>query len=101
GMGAIVLGFLLSAIFAIILIVKAFKTSPVWGVCSIFVPFALLVFVIKFWGEAGGSFIKYLASSVLAGAGAGVVAMSAPSTEVLLPEGEEQSSLIQWELRVS
>ncbi|MEO0447473.1 MAG: hypothetical protein AAF191_15480, partial [Verrucomicrobiota bacterium] len=73
GMGAIVLGFLLSAIFAIILIVKAFKTSPVWGVCSIFVPFALLVFVIKFWGEAGGSFIKYLASSVLAGAGAGVV----------------------------
>jgi hypothetical protein len=45
------LGILLSTIGGLIGIVDAFKVSPVWGLLSLFIPFALLVFCIKFWGR--------------------------------------------------
>ena len=43
------LGALLAVIGGIIGIVDAFSVSPLWGLLSLLVPFALLVFGIKFW----------------------------------------------------
>ncbi|NJL49923.1 MAG: hypothetical protein HC929_24165 [Leptolyngbyaceae cyanobacterium SM2_5_2] len=43
------LGALLALIGGIIGIVDAFSVSPLWGLLSLLVPFALLVFCIKFW----------------------------------------------------
>ncbi|MGB3200197.1 MAG: hypothetical protein WBA99_04800 [Nodosilinea sp.] len=46
-----VLGFLLATVGGIVGLVDAFRVSPVWGLLSLFVPFALLVYCIKFWGR--------------------------------------------------
>lgn len=46
-----VLGILLSTVGGVIGLVDAFRVSPTWGLLSFFVPFALLVFCIKFWGS--------------------------------------------------
>lgn len=45
------LGVLLSTVGGLIGLIDAFRVSPVWGLLSFFVPFALLVFCIKFWGS--------------------------------------------------
>jgi hypothetical protein len=45
------LGILLSTVGGVIGLVDAFRVSPTWGLLSFFVPFALLVFCIKFWGS--------------------------------------------------
>ncbi|MGF1459501.1 MAG: hypothetical protein ACFBSG_10795 [Leptolyngbyaceae cyanobacterium] len=56
-MGATVLivlflvGALLATIGGIVGIVDAFRVSTVWGLLAFFVPFALLVFCIKFWNQ--------------------------------------------------
>jgi hypothetical protein len=47
----VALGVLLSMVGGLIGLVDAFRVSPVWGLLSFFVPFALLVFCIKFWGS--------------------------------------------------
>ncbi|WP_017299935.1 hypothetical protein [Nodosilinea nodulosa] len=46
-----VLGFLLATAGGIVSLVDAFRVSPVWGLLSLFIPFALLVYCIKFWGR--------------------------------------------------
>ena len=45
------LGVLLSLVGGIIGVVDAFRVSTLWGVLALFVPFALLVFWIKFWRD--------------------------------------------------
>ena len=56
-MGAVVfillffLGILISTIGGIIGIVDAFRVSALWGVLALLVPFALLIFCIKFWNQ--------------------------------------------------
>ncbi|MEO0540875.1 MAG: hypothetical protein AAFZ80_08420 [Cyanobacteria bacterium P01_A01_bin.105] len=44
-------GFVLALSGGIIGIVQAFQESATWGLLYLFVPFASLVFVIKFWGR--------------------------------------------------
>lgn len=46
-----ILGALLATVGSIIGVVDAFKVSPVWGLLSLFIPFALFVFWIKFRGR--------------------------------------------------
>ncbi len=43
------LGVILSLLGGVIGIIDAFKVSPVWGLLTLLIPFALLVFCIKFW----------------------------------------------------
>lgn len=56
-MGALVflllffLGLLIATIGSIVGIVDAFRVSTLWGFLALFVPFALLVFCIKFWNQ--------------------------------------------------
>jgi hypothetical protein len=45
------LGLLLSTIGSIVGIVDAFRVNTVWGLLALFVPFALLVYCVKFWGR--------------------------------------------------
>ncbi len=66
-------GILLSLIFGIILLVKAFQTNIWWGLGSLFIPFVLLIFVFMHWSAAGKTFLLYLVGSILAGAGYGVL----------------------------
>jgi hypothetical protein len=45
------LGLILSTIGGIIGLVESFRVSTVWGLLFLFVPFAALVFYVKFWGR--------------------------------------------------
>lgn len=74
-MGALVflllflLGALLATIGGIAGVVDAFRVSTVWGLLALFIPFALLVFCIKFWRER-----KWARNSLLMSLG-GLLAM--------------------------
>jgi hypothetical protein len=46
-----ILGFVLSTAGGIIGLVEAFRVNTVWGLLYLFVPFAALVFFIKFWSR--------------------------------------------------
>ena len=70
-------GVIVCLIFGIQILIKAFKTHVLWGLGSLFVPFVMLVYVIKYWDDCKGPFIKYLigvaviiVGTVLAGLGA-------------------------------
>ncbi|MBE9158894.1 hypothetical protein IQ265_18935 [Nodosilinea sp. LEGE 06152] len=68
-----VLGFLLATVGGIIGLVDAFRVSPVWGLLSLFVPFVLLVYCIKFWGR------KWARNSLIMSLGGlGVMLLSTP-----------------------
>jgi len=45
------LGFILALVGGIMGLVEAFRTSTLWGILYLFVPFAALVFVVKFWSR--------------------------------------------------
>jgi hypothetical protein len=57
-----ILGILLSTVGGIIGLIDAFRVSPMWGLLSFFVPFALLVFCIKFWGSRKWAKISLITS---------------------------------------
>lgn len=84
------LGFLLATVGGIIGLVDAFRVSPVWGLLSLFIPFALLFFCIKFWGRkwARNSFIMSLS-------GLGVMLLSTPLLGAFIAQraGEVGSSI--------
>lgn len=68
-----VLGFLLATVGGIIGLVDAFRVSPVWGLLSLFLPFVLLIYCIKFWGR------KWARNSlILSLGGLGVMLLSTP-----------------------
>jgi uncharacterized membrane protein len=48
-------------VFAVQILIMAFKTSVGWGLASLFIPFAVLVFVIKHWEEAKTPALRWLA----------------------------------------
>lgn len=51
-MALMVVGGLVSLAAFVWLLVIAFKESTVWGLVCLLIPFAMLVFVFKFWDEA-------------------------------------------------
>jgi hypothetical protein len=69
-MGALVflllffLGLLISTVGSVIGVVDAFRESTLWGVLALLVPFALLVFCIKFWRERKWARIGLITSLV-------------------------------------
>lgn len=70
GVGAIV-----SLIFGVIILIKAFQTSILWGLGSLFIPFVILAFVIMHWADtkkpflyAVGGWVLMLVGGVLGGA---------------------------------
>jgi hypothetical protein len=66
--GLLIVATILSIAGGIMFTVAAFRVSVVWGLLVLFVPFAPLVFLVKYWAEAKKPFMFSLA-----GAGVGVV----------------------------
>ena len=63
----LILGFVTAVIGSIVGLVDAFRVSPVWGLLSLLIPFALLVFCLKFWNRkwARNSFIMSVSGLVM------------------------------------
>ncbi len=59
----------------VVMLINAFKTSTLWGIGSLLVPFVLLVFVIMNWSSNMKPFLIYIGGAILMGVG---VAMMAP-----------------------
>lgn len=49
----------------VMLLVKAFQTSVLWGLGYIFVPFVSLIFVILYWQETKKPFLYLLGGAAL------------------------------------
>lgn len=60
GIGGIVM-----LVAGVLLLVKAFQTSVLWGLGYIFVPFVSLIFVIMYWQETKKPFLYLLAGSAV------------------------------------
>ena len=69
-MGALYwVGLILYAVGGIWLLVVAFKQSIAWGICSLLIPFVIIVFAIKYWQNAKTPFLIFIAGAVLWGIG--------------------------------
>jgi uncharacterized membrane protein len=60
GYGLIIIGAVISLIFGIQLLVLAFRTSILWGLGYLFVPFVALIFIVVHWDEAKTPFLRSL-----------------------------------------
>jgi hypothetical protein len=67
-------------VFGVILLVKAFQTSVLWGLGYIFVPFVSLIFVIMYWQETKKPFLYLLAGSAVMAVGLALGASTAAMT---------------------
>lgn len=62
GMILAILGLIGILVYGIILIVKAFQASIIWGLVYLFVPFGGFIFIITNWKEAGKPFLMQVLS---------------------------------------
>jgi len=60
GGALILIGSIISLVFGIIILIKAFQTSVLWGLGYIFIPFVSLIFIIMHWEETKSPFLKSL-----------------------------------------
>ena len=66
GMILSVVGGIGALIFSIQILILAFKTSLAWGLCSLLIPFVILVYVAKNWPACKTPFLRWVASFVVA-----------------------------------
>lgn len=57
-------GGLVTLIGAIWLLITAFQESIVWGLCSFFIPFAILAFIGLHWNKASKPFFVWLSGFI-------------------------------------
>ena len=57
GLFFIIIGTLIVVFYSIILLVKAFQTSVLWGLGYLLVPFVALIFIIMHWETAKKPFL--------------------------------------------
>lgn len=67
-----VIGYIGMLIFTIQILIMAFKTSLGWGLASLLLPFAILVYVAKNWPACKTPFLRSLACLVVAIIGSGL-----------------------------
>jgi hypothetical protein len=72
-----VVGGLAMLVFTVQILITAFKTSVGWGVASLLLPFAILVFIAKHWEATKTPFLRSLAAFVVAVVGSGLSAYGA------------------------
>jgi len=61
----VAVGGIVMLVGGIMIIIKAFQESIVWGLASLFIPIVGLVFVLTHWDDAGKPFLIYLAGLAL------------------------------------
>ncbi len=78
-MALMAVGAIGSLVFGIMILIKAFQTSILWGLGSLLVPFVILVFVAMHWGLTKkpflylvGCWVLMLIGGALGGAAAGM-----------------------------
>jgi hypothetical protein len=71
--------------FSVQILILAFKTSVGWGLASLFIPFAVLVFVIKHWDQAKTPFLRSLACLPVYLIGMALIMYSAVSSGMAAP----------------
>jgi F0F1-type ATP synthase assembly protein I len=62
GIILILIGVVISLIYGIILLIKAFQAGILWGLGYLIVPFVALIFVIVHWEDTKSPFLKGLLS---------------------------------------
>ncbi len=60
GIILLLIGVVIGLVFGIQLLILAFRTSILWGLGYIFIPFVSLIFVIVHWNEAKTPFLRCL-----------------------------------------
>ncbi|MHB0968354.1 MAG: hypothetical protein ACYC7A_04260 [Thermoanaerobaculia bacterium] len=85
----LVVGYLISIVGGFMVLFAAFRESALWGLACIFIPFASLVFLIKFW-DAGkrGFFVSLAGLAVCVVGGAGLFI----ATDATATSGETQTA---------
>ena len=72
GMALSVLAGIAMLVFTIQILITAFKTSIGWGLASLFIPFAVLVFIFQNWQATKTPFLRSLIAFVVAIVGSGL-----------------------------
>jgi len=54
------IGFVICLVYGIRILIIAFQKSILWGLASLFIPFAQLVFIILYWSETKSPFLRSL-----------------------------------------
>ena len=67
-------------VFAVVILIQAFKTSVGWGLASLFIPFVIFVYVAKNWPSTKTPFLRWAASFVVAMIGGAIGFFGAVST---------------------
>jgi hypothetical protein len=75
-----VIGSIGALIFGIQLLILAFKTSTGWGIASLLIPFAIFVYAAKHWAASKTPTLRWVASLVVMGIGAGIGMVGAVSS---------------------
>lgn len=84
-------GFAVSFFAGMSMIVLAFRKSLLWGLAYLFVPFAALVFLYRFWDEAKRPFFLGLKAWCVMAAGYGLLLVSVPGSASDAPSVQEQT----------
>ncbi len=79
GMALTTLGSIAMLVFSVQILITAFKTSVGWGIASLLIPFAILVFVAKHWAATKTPFLRSLIALVVVIAGSGLSVFGAMS----------------------
>lgn len=92
GITLLVIGYLISLVGGIMLLIEAFRVSVAWGLASLFIPFASFVFIVKYWEVSRRPFFTSLASLPFIVVGLGLVIAQAPSAEAIAAQQEIESA---------
>ena len=79
GMVLSVVGSIAMLVFSVQILIKAFQTSVGWGIASLLLPFAILVFVAKHWEATKTPFLRSLMAMVVVVIGTGLSVYGAVS----------------------
>lgn len=67
-------------VFTVMILIHAFKKSVGWGLASLLIPFAILVYVFQNWAEVKTPFLRSLICLVVVGIGTALSIMGAISS---------------------
>lgn len=76
-------------VFAVQILIRAFKTRTAWGLVSLFVPLGALVFVFKHWDQTRRPFLRAMACVPLWMGGVALMALGGGAAVTLTPLGAE------------
>ena len=75
----LLVGGLIAFVGAIWMLVVAFRTSVLWGLGCLIVPFVSLIFLVLYWSDAKKPFLYQVLGAILMGVG---FAMGPPMTTI-------------------